>query len=525
MPALYVRIPSQANPAYPVREVFATVVGEGGVCVDPASSPMQAERTLRASFPLGGTVDLRSGDPDRDDLARAAEWGPERTVRAEVIAGLLLGAGKLHSGSVAAVRLAGARITGCLDLADGQIAFLLELVDCLLEKRPELTRARTRTLRLTRCSSPGLDGSWTQVDGHLFVENCILSGALELYGAHITGEVVLNGTHVSAERGPAVWANGLTVDHALRAHYGFTCQGEFQARGATVRGSVLFEGAKLSNPDGYALAADGLTVDQTMQCSEGFAADGTLRLRGARIGGTLSFDHAVLRAPRTALQLGRAVVGELILTPDEPIEGAVSLRSARIEVISDDPAVWPAVLQISGLVYDDIRSRRPAQQVGERLDWISRDPAGYLPQPYEQLATWFRRIGHDDDARKVLLAKQQHRRSTLSLAGRIWGHALDRTVGYGYRPWLAGLWLLGLLTLGTALFSLRNPAPAGNISHMSFNAFIYTIDLLIPINLFGQRQAWNPQGPYQWLAYGLIAAGWILATALIAGITRVLTRN
>jgi len=98
-------------------------------------------------------------------------------------------------------------------------------------------------------------------------------------------------------------------------------------------------------------------------------------------------------------------------------------------------------------------------------------------------------------------------------------------VGYGYRPWLAGLWLLGLLTLGTALFSLRNPAPTGNSPHMTFNAFIYTIDLLIPINLFGQRQAWNPQGPYQWLAYGLIAAGWILATALIAGITRVLTRN
>jgi hypothetical protein len=102
---------------------------------------------------------------------------------------------------------------------------------------------------------------------------------------------------------------------------------------------------------------------------------------------------------------------------------------------------------------------------------------------------------------------------------------LDWTVGYGYRPWLAGVWLLVLQTLGTALFSLRNPAPTGTSPHMSFNAFIYTIDLLIPVNLFGQRQEWNPHGPYQWLAYGLIAAGWILATALIAGITRVLTRN
>ena len=164
---------------------------------------------LRASFPLGSTVDLRSADPVRDDLAHAVGWGPGRTVRAEVIAGLLLGAaGKLHPGSVAAVRLAGARITGCLDLADGQIAFLLELVDCLLEKRPELARARTRTVRLTRCSSPGLDASWAQVDGHLFAENCILGGTLELYGAHVTGEVILSGTRISTEHGPAVWATG-----------------------------------------------------------------------------------------------------------------------------------------------------------------------------------------------------------------------------------------------------------------------------------------------------------------------------
>ena len=104
--------------------------------VASASSPMQAERALRASFPLGSTVDLRSGDPAVDDFSHAADWVPGRTVQAKVIAGLLLGAGELHPGSVAAVRLIGARITGCLDLADGQIAFPLELVDCLLEERP-----------------------------------------------------------------------------------------------------------------------------------------------------------------------------------------------------------------------------------------------------------------------------------------------------------------------------------------------------------------------------------------------------
>jgi hypothetical protein len=321
-----------------------------------------------------------------------------------------------------------------------------------------------------------------------------------------------------------VLASGLTVEHALRAHRSFVCEGEFELRGANV-GGVFFEGARLSNRNGYALAADGLIVGQTMQCSYGFTAEGTLRLRGAQVKGTLSFDQAVLRAPAIALQLGRADIAELILTPSETIEGRVSLRSAHIQVIADNPAVWPADLRLSGLTYDHLRTENRTGMVAERLNWIGRDPAGYLPQPYEQLATWFRRIGHDDDARRILLAKQRHRRITLGPAGRIWGRVLDWTVGYGYRPWLAGLWLLGLLAFGTAVFSLSHPVPISGGPHLHFNAFLYTIDLLIPIGLFGQRDAWEPQGWEQWLVYVLVAAGWILATTLIAGITRVLRRS
>jgi hypothetical protein len=43
------------------------------------------------------------------------------------------------------------------------------------------------------------------------------------------------------------------------------------------------------------------------------------------------------------------------------------------------------------------------------------------------------------------------------------------------------------------------------------------------VNL-GQETAWSPYGPGQTVAYGLIVAGWILATAVIAGITRQLVR-
>ena len=100
---------------------------------------------------------------------------------------------------------------------------------------------------------------------------------------------------------------------------------------------------------------------------------------------------------------------------------------------------------------------------------------------------------------------------------------LDWTVGYGYRPWIAAVWLAALLTLGTLVFghlhphSIRQPG-----ERPGFHPFIYTLDLMLPIETFGQRSAWDPVGWTYWLAEGLTAAGWVLATALIAGVTRIL---
>ena len=58
-----------------------------------------------------------------------------------------------------------------------------------------------------------------------------------------------------------------------------------------------------------------------------------------------------------------------------------------------------------------------------------------------------------------------------------------------------------------------------------FNAFTYTLDPLIPLGAFGLRRACAPAGAAQWLARPCIAAGWILATAVIAAITRAIRRD
>ena len=159
------------------------------------------------------------------------------------------------------------------------------------------------------------------------------------------------------------------------------------------------------------------------------------------------------------------------------------------------------------------------------MAWLQLDGGRYRPQPYEQLAAFYRRIGHDHDARRVLLAKQRARRTTLRPYAKAWAYLLDATVGYGYRPWLAGIWLVVLLGIGTLVFVINGPRPLSPGHDPHFNSFIYTLDLLIPIGPFGLRNTYSPSDFGQWIAYALIIAGWVLATAVIAGISRVLRRD
>jgi hypothetical protein len=67
------------------------------------------------------------------------------------------------------------------------------------------------------------------------------------------------------------------------------------------------------------------------------------------------------------------------------------------------------------------------------------------------------------------------------------------------------------------------PVPHGAAPH--FNPVIYTLDLLLPVVNLGQKYAFDPAGAEQWFSYVLVAAGWLLATTVAAGVARVLSRN
>ncbi|WP_433224712.1 hypothetical protein [Microtetraspora malaysiensis] len=503
-----------------------------------------AERKLWDAYPSGAWVDLREGD--RDDPSAGASWGRERAVRAQVIAALLLGAREGRPGEVPGVRLAGARIVGDLNLSDAVFTSKLHLLNCYLPGAVSLNDARTGGVRFRGCDIRRFKAGRAVIDGLFDLDGSTVHAGVRLDNTHVTGQFRLSratiGTPEDVSRGSeshledtripysreevaargrtrgdtALWAGGLVVDGGAFLR-GVRSTGTLRLIGARFNSGIYLQRSVVTSAGPYAVHADHLQAT-TAEFSDGFTAEGTVRLRGARISGVLSFHRSVLRAPERALHVSHMQVDELILTPAS-IEGEVNLGYSRIGVLLDRPESYPGAVSLNEATYESLRG--PAQ-LSDRLAWLRQDPDGYRPQPYEQLAAYFRRIGHESDARRVLLAKQRGRRRTLRFPGVLWGWLLDVMVGYGYRPWLAGVWVGLLLALGTAVFSAHHPSQIGLDERRSFNPLLYTLDLLVPVSLFDQRGAWEPVGWTQWLAGGLIAAGWVLATALIAGATRVL---
>jgi hypothetical protein len=220
--------------------------------------------------------------------------------------------------------------------------------------------------------------------------------------------------------------------------------------------------------------------------------------------------------------LQRLQAEEVLLRPAEQIKGVADLSYAKINLLRDDRATWPERLQLDGLQYESLE---PPLAARDRLGWLRRDTDGYQPQPYERLAQTYRSLGLDADGRSVLLAKARDRRKTQGIPRKVVGWFQDVLVGYGYRPFRAASWLMGLLVFGTIVFSVRRPAILNEDDNPHFNAFFYTLDLLLPIGDLGQERVFAPAGVYQWIANLLVIMGFVLGLTVAAGATRALSRE
>lgn len=536
----------------------------------------EPEHALTAASAVGGLVDLGAGNAHLDPSGTAG-WGAGRTVRAELLAELLTGLRRPEGSQVRAIRLRGAWVSGTLDLDAAQLVCPLLLDHCSLEHPVSLRDARAQAMRLPGCHLPGIaadqlraEGSVELNDGFTAAAGISLTGArigggldlssavitgidglavdadgltvglsmfcrdgftavgeIRLRTAQIAGQLNLIGAHLANPGGRAMSALGLTVGQDMFCKRPFRAEGEIRMTSARIGGSLEFGGARLDNPGGYALSTRGATIAQDLDLQDGFTARGKIRLVDARVGGRLDLENATLDDPGPVVaDLTGTVSTVLSLLPRTPPDGAIDLTNAQTGSFHDDPDTQPPlVMRLRGFAYDKLDNH--TADLRGRLDWLKRSGQGYAPGPYDQLAGAYRRAGRAQDARRVAIAREQERRTEQSWPGKVWNWLLYLTVGYGYRNWLAGAWLGALLLLGSAVFASSYPAHMHQAAPVvpAFQPVIYALDVLVPVINFGQQQAWIPQGPALALSWILTAAGWILTTAIAAGLANALKRD
>jgi hypothetical protein len=432
--------------------------------------------------PTGATT----GEFDQID-----DW-EDRKIRAEVLVALCTE--EVSDWSVhprRGLRLRGAYVAGKVDLSRAQLSECsLAFHTCYFDEDVVLQQASTTDLSFTSCALPSLYGDWFNS-----------SASLQLIGTDL---------------------RQMSLD------------------GASFRGNVVFSEVRLINPEGsdYALSADGLSASSVFL--QHTHVEGEVRLAGAALSHLeCSKDTRLINPEGKALYAYSCQVeGLLIFELGKAAVGKVNFAYAQIGTLDDDLASWPDTYNLVGFTYNSLGGD---QDLDRRLTWISKSEP-FSPHVYTQLAEVYGRTGHEGFARQVAIGreKERGRQPDLSWGSRAWNRFLDLTVAYGYQPWRALVPLVVLFLLGWFLFT-RPPAEevmvhpstkkvdpisaaACHEPYPCFSPSIYVLDTLLPIVDLHQERNWVPARPRPWgvwyevLTWVLIGSGWILTTAVVAGI-------
>ena len=363
-------------------------------------------------------------------------------------------------------------------------------------------------------------------------------GEISLLGASIGGMLNFGGAKLSNPGRTVLDANRLTVGQSMYCRSKFDAKGEINLIGANIGGTLSFQEAKLANPDKGVLTADGVKVGRNLDCV-GVDVEGEIDLVGADIGGWLMFNGAELVNPAgVAVNLERASVTQNVYMQPARIDGELNLTAARVGGWNDKKEIWEKKspkTRLSGFVYETIEGKDVEGKeftVEDRLRlWLPKGD-GYSPQPYEQLAEVYRRVG-SEQARTVAIGKQRARRDAVRgwarWPSKAWSALLRWTIGYGYRPARALIPLTVLLIVGTITFAIvypdqLHPAKTGS-EQPGFNSFRYTLDLLLPVANFKQRDAFVASGWVAWLSFGFTFVGWLLGAVVVAGLAGIFKRD
>jgi hypothetical protein len=363
------------------------------------------------------------------------------------------------------------------------------------------------------------------------------SGACNLADAHVGGRVSFSGASLRSvdgtERQVAFTADGARLDSDLSLEENFSCRGRISLLNARIGGGLTVQQNEGDGP--CSLAAEGLSVarDVTLDMA------GAVNLSGADIAGDLTLHGGRLEDNDggAAADLSAATADVLTLI-GSPTKGFLDLTRASVSLFCDRPRDWPdgSCIVLEGFEYHDLTTNDGDRKHHDsyRLQWLKTgtrwtrgaeseyDDVGFTPQPYQQLAAYYRNCGDDNQARHVLHKMYARRNTGLhdwqDPVIKLWNIAQNVFVGYGYSPERAFAWLFAFAVVAAGLF-----ARVGKVHTGFVREIIMSLGLVLPGTGYGQIDPWKATGTASHVIAGLLVLwGLILGATVIAALARVI---
>jgi hypothetical protein len=361
-----------------------------------------------------------------------------------------------------------------------------------------------------------------QGGGNLLIKGCILGGprsykpGLSLKRAEIAGEVRIKDSSI---------LSGLDAEK-LHAHSLYV-EKTFLTRG--IWKELLDEPKPTLQV--MVVRHEGLSLEDAQLEERAYFRDVTIM-------GPVSLRYAQMQTLEIVVEQKPEEEGKVAGIGLSPLAGWVDLHGISV-------SRW--VFSGSAIVDEDGKTRLRLFSA-----WLRRQLPHYSVHPYESLAKALKAEADENAALRILIQKEDDvgLAQNLPLWKRFWRGLLRYTVGHGYRPERALVWILAFIALGAFLFDLGYRegvmAPASTDvlvqekyqkyreipkDYPTFSAWAYSIDAFIPFLDLVLEHYWIPNADAGWAGVLLriylwihISVGWLLSTLFLTGVTGIIRR-
>lgn len=350
----------------------------------------------------------------------------------------------------------GVIFSGILDLENANIPFILSFHNCVFSEDIYLNQSSIFSISFRKSKIYSIKGQSAYIKHNIFLNDGFeAKDTVDLSGSIIGGNIDCSGgVFLNKEVSLRMQQAKISRNIFLRNH--FQAKGTVDLLHAKVLGDIDCMNGRFLGQD-ISIQAEKAEIGRSLILSEGFMTEGSVNATGAKIKSNVECSNGKFSNKDSSFILKSSTIDDsLIMNENTKISGELDLRFAKIRMLWDEKNSWPEQnkLLLDGLFYQRIFEQEKLNP-RERIQWI-RLEKNFYPQPYEQLASLYRKSGKYEEAKEVMIASKEdpRRLKKHTYLERFLHYLLGLTLDYGHSPWKILYYAIPIIITGWTIFDI-----------------------------------------------------------------------